>query len=339
MKWWEDDFSVEEGFVFASAFHNNTGLDFWGFIFKFLKFFYNKNDWREIKDGKYPKILESFIWSNIESIERFEVADRGDNCSIEDWKKIKKASLIFDDASHLIKALEPNIMIVLRWQEDDTWLTGGFSCPGVEIADHLYYYFVENTKTHIFWTAHPRWLRKKRIDEMVINILELIQQKQIFTSFPGEFFLAQKKERTQQISKLKKQLEEKAIAINLVAFDEDWGIGGESYFYFKVPNTKRKVSICFAFDSGHKDFTMGVYMNEQSNGYINLKSEISAKLTPVIGSDINYPNWAYLHYFDDDSKNWETNSKIWGNIDNGVTANTLIEKVKEIQKSLIGMDL
>ncbi|MEP7143089.1 MAG: hypothetical protein ABI707_09480 [Ferruginibacter sp.] len=340
LEWWDEDFSEEEGFIFANGYHNHSGNDFWGFIFKFLSVFYNKNDWREVKDGKFPAILKSFVWANLESIERFEITDRGLSANIEDYNKVKKASLVFEKASYLVNVFSPKIIIVLRWQEDDSWLTESYGCRAIRIADHLDYYFIESTKTHIFWSAHPGWLaRNKRIPETISTIIEAIHQKQIFNSFPGEDWLKLEKERPGQMENLKEQLKAQAFANNLTVVDEDWGTGGESYFYFKISPSKRNTSICFGFDSGFKDFSIGVEITYQSEGYTTLKNEISKKLIPIIGSDNQYTNWAYLHYFDDDLKNWETNPEVWEGIESGKTADTLMGKVKEIQEALKDLDL
>ncbi len=190
LQYWDEDFNEKNNFKFASDFHNHTGNDFWGFIFRFLSSFYGISEWQQVKDKKYPEILKSFVWSNMSSIERFEVAGRNNDC-YKDYQIVKDASLTFDNARYLLDVFKPNIVVILRWQDDESWLIKNVdSTSGVRITDHLDYFFVEKTNTHIFWTAHPRWLStQSRIDEIIITILKFIKEKNVFISFPGEHLL------------------------------------------------------------------------------------------------------------------------------------------------------
>ncbi len=325
----------------SNCFHNNTGTDFWGFIFKFLSCFYDIDDWVKIKNKEFPEILKSFVWSNIASIERFEATDRKENTSRAEWEKVKTASLIFDSAKYLVDVFQPNIIIILRWEENDKWLTESFDySDDKKIADHLDYYFIKSNNTHVFWTAHPGWLsRNKRMKQIITDIIKSIQNKKVFTSFPGENFLVRTQTRKKLLETLKKQLVEMAFKIGLATLDEEWGTGGESYFYFSLPFSNRKVSICLGFDNGYNNFSIGVDIKDKSSGYKNLKSTISSKLKTPIGKDENYPNWAFLHYFKGDLENWDTNQKVWDDINIGETASFLIEKIKIIQTSLVGIEL
>jgi hypothetical protein len=339
---WREDF-VESNFLLFKNYYgysNNFGNDFWGFNLKFLAKFYAVEDWRKVKNGEHLDLLKSFIWGNMCSIERFEVTALGKGGEVAEYSKVKQASKIFDKAQHLLGVFKPNIMIVLHWQDDDDWLTeGNEDFESEKISDHLDYYYVPRTKTHVFWTAHPGWLsRKNRIDSTIDTILEVIKKKNVFPSFPGENILKRKEQKQNLLNKLKTQLTKLASEKGLNTVDENWGFDKESYFRFDIKSSEFNTAIYFCFDNWFNDFSIGLIINNKPENYELLRSEICSRLD-VIGADRGWNNWAFLHYFIDDLQTWEGNDKLWDGIENGKTSERLMKIVDSILSKLEGLEL
>ncbi len=129
---------------------------FWRFIFTVLAKFYHVKV-NDLYAKKYPEILTSFIWGNTNSYERYGVTAQDNGVDINTYKSIKKASKRFDSASHLLNVVQPKVLIILNWGESERWLSTQ-KVKHKEIGNHLWYYYLEDTDTHVFWTAHPRWL-------------------------------------------------------------------------------------------------------------------------------------------------------------------------------------
>ena len=157
---------------------NNFGTSFWDFNLKFLSYFYNLDDWLILKNKEKEDILTSFSWCNINSIERFEVTSEGNGANYENWSVLKEASKVFDNGKLILNSLKPDILIILHWADDESWLFGNSDIKPEVIEDHLWYYFIENTQTHVIWTAHPRWLNmNKEFDNFIETCVNVIKQK------------------------------------------------------------------------------------------------------------------------------------------------------------------
>jgi len=341
LKWFYDAIDEEEDFP-LSGYGNNFGTGFWDLIMRFLAAFYNIDDWKKIKNLEQPDILKSFVWGNIDSIEKFNATAKNMGCSFKDWLMVKNASLVFDNANYLLNVFKPNIAIILTWR-DSNWLPKDIidvSKTEIIIENYLEYYYVPNTETHVYWTHHPgsRLLQKFGYDNLIFRIFQDINNRKVFEDFPGKKLLELHNKQTNLFEKLKVQLKNSATLLNVESLDADWGNGEESYFYFYLPNSKFKTSICFGFDKYYNDFSVGVDIDKKEDNYANLKREISLALSPIIGTDVNWVNWAYLHYFKDDLQNWRTNEKIWDGIINGQTCmhlmniiNNIIVELRKIQ--------
>ena len=139
---------------------NNWGTGFWDFLFRLLAIFYGIDDWRALKRGENKDILRSFAWGNTNAIEGYEVTAQQKGVLHDDWLAVKEASKCFDQGKHLIEVLRPHLMIITDWDAPEGWLLDGLidRAPRQELDEHLWYYFLPITKTHVLWTAHPRWL-------------------------------------------------------------------------------------------------------------------------------------------------------------------------------------
>lgn len=138
---------------------NNTHTGFWDFLIQFLSAFYHITP-AEFEQ-QHKELHNSFVWGNTNALERYSVTSQGEGVSPEVYDKVKEYSRIFDDAGHMLKTLRPDVLIVLNWSEAEEWLTKWKDTGNVvhfHLNDHLEYYYIRETNTHVFWTAHPRWL-------------------------------------------------------------------------------------------------------------------------------------------------------------------------------------
>lgn len=323
---------------------NNTGRDFWGFILQFLSIFYGIEDWKELKRKKFPAILKSFVWGNLDSIERFE-AKKNRSATREDYDKVKQASKTLDRFDILLDVFRPNIVVILCKKIDEKKLFSNISkyLGPEEIEENLLkYYYVEDTNTHIYCTHHPISLSFKGINfnDFIFRIIRDMNNKNIINEFPGIEMLNKYNKRPVLFNKLKRELCEGALKLNLSAKDDNWGIGKESYLSFYLPDSKYETLICFGFENLHKEFSVGVYLEKQNfPSYMSLKTQIGDKLSCVIGEDSNLTNWAYLHYYKNNLKDWDKNEKIWNEIENGIIFNNLIKIVETIKMELSTIEL
>ena len=320
--WFNED--LEYPFYFIDyKYINNPGNNFWGFIFRFLAKFYGLTNWKELKQKSHPEILESFVWGNVDSLERFEASDRH-NANLNDYHKVKKASKIFDKSLFIYKTFRPKILVLLYGSVSERWLIENVEkFYGPEKIDPdsnlIDYYYIQDYDTHVYWTYHPIQLIGKT-DYVVSRIVLDIFDRRIFASFPGE-------KRIILLNDLKRQLETKAEEYGLEVIEKSWGNGGESYFSFSIPSSRNNAIISLCFDKGYDDFSIGVYLKGE-NYTDECKHKLSEKLTLLIGNDIKYPNWAYLHYFHDDWKNWSLNEKIWRSIPTKEVCNILFDYIQ-----------
>lgn len=164
---------------------NNFHSSFWDFIFSFLATFY-KVDISDVRKGKYPDILHSFIWGNTNSIEKYSIQAEDNRVAKEVYDKIKAQSLIFDDSDHLIKIARPNVVIVLNWGEEKDWFVDKpINYNYYKINDHLWYYYNRSTQTHIFQTHHPRSLhRRYGFSEIIDELLKQFESCHIWETLP-----------------------------------------------------------------------------------------------------------------------------------------------------------
>ncbi|MCD8303304.1 MAG: hypothetical protein LUC86_00520 [Prevotellaceae bacterium] len=168
---------------------NNSHNSFWDFIFQFLAVFYHV-PLNEIMEKQHPEIIQSFVWGNTNAIERYTVSAQGAGVSEDIYDKVKRASKIFDGASRIINSVNPKVIIVLNWSEAEEWLTAFKDKTNVlkqELNDHFIYYYLRDSNTHIFWTAHPRWLSMKvGFKEQIQMIVGKFKEFNIWNELPPE---------------------------------------------------------------------------------------------------------------------------------------------------------
>jgi hypothetical protein len=154
---------------------NNFHTSFWDYIFDFLIFFYKLPKLKFTDNENFKNLLESFIWGNTNSMERYETSAKGEGALYNDWEHIKKASKIFDTASYVLNICKPDILLIMNWNEDEYWLTGKEKIEHFVIDSHHWYYKIKNT--HVYWLPHPRYTSSNGIGfdksiELIVNDYE-----------------------------------------------------------------------------------------------------------------------------------------------------------------------
>lgn len=310
---------LEEDFNLTN-YANNFGTGFWNFIFKFLAKLINE-EWKEIKQKKHPEILKSFVWGNLDSIERYEVSAKGACGNSQEWEKVKKASNIFDNAEVFIEALKPKLIIVLQWQEDDLWIKGIKNIEHeIIVGDYLEYYHLKDSDTHIYWTRHPRGFTVDKIDEYISRIFISINEKNIFPKYPG-------KKLFDSIGKLNLQLKELGDEFGL-QFDKLPYWGSNSGFYFTGDKWKDYM-IGFEFDEIWGKSLFGGIRKVDNNNPLISDELIAQKLRM---NEKPTPYWPYWFWFEEMYKNWNINT--FDEIQNGNFLSEIRKQVNRIQSAL-----
>lgn len=160
---------------------NNFHTSYWDYVLEFLRRLYKIDNSDELKyDEKYQNILRSFIWGNTNSLERYEVTAKNCNVNEEIWNKVKDASLIFDSAKYILETCKPNVLIINNWNQAESWLIVDEKVEHIELDDHIWYYFLPKTNTHVYWLSHPNWLsRKQKFDSSITTIINDLNKKNI----------------------------------------------------------------------------------------------------------------------------------------------------------------
>ncbi|MCL2042790.1 MAG: hypothetical protein FWG89_01485 [Treponema sp.] len=95
---------------------NNQQTKYWDYIIRFITNIYKKKNQKNLNITDLP---ESFIWGNINSMERFETSAQAGGAQYEDWKQIKQCSRIFDTFQYVLEIGKPDILIIMN-QNGDT---------------------------------------------------------------------------------------------------------------------------------------------------------------------------------------------------------------------------
>ena len=321
--------------------------NFWRFIFKFLSEFYNLDIYnaeveklRKGESDQIKEIFKSFVWGNVMSIERFEVTAKGKGVREDNWLQIKKASVIFDKANNIVKVFSPNVMIVLYWDAPQEWFTDGFNeFKGPEIlSDHLWYYFIKDTSTHIFWTKHPRVIAQlnHHLDKIIINdILLAIKNKLVFNSFPGKNNLVLNYNHSELIEKLKNQVDVIAKELSLqFYFSEKYFGKNETGFYFFRPEWEY-FRIGFEFECKRRwanNFFYGICRNPEVG---KISEQVYNPILIKMGKSDEeaFPEyWPWWKWFE--HRNWSLQT--FAEIENGDLIKKIKLKVEEILTKLKG---
>lgn len=190
--------------------NNNWHSTFFAFVLKFLAKFYNI-DFEDLINKKYPDLLNSYIWGNANSIERFEVFAKKANASKDAFEIVKRESKVFDSLDPIIDALKPDVIFILSKKVDENFINDkNFIDSEADIKD-LYnidvenkgnvlkfepyeedkisfkYYYLRNTMTHIFCLPHPTWMgvySGKHIEDFVDKMIQAIKDYSIWKELP-----------------------------------------------------------------------------------------------------------------------------------------------------------
>ncbi|MCR4566101.1 MAG: hypothetical protein K5651_08440 [Bacteroidales bacterium] len=180
----------------------NFHATFWGFVLRFLSKFYDV-PFQELKDGKHPEILSSFVWANANSIERYETSAQGQGASHENWQKVKQSSRSFDNLNHVINFAQPKVVFILSSRTDKEYFLEPLAEFGLKVNDksnymdftnpspQYGYYYRRDTNTHIFSLPHPTYMGAysgKSIDDYVESLIKNIQMFNIWEQLPVNGF-------------------------------------------------------------------------------------------------------------------------------------------------------
>lgn len=179
---------------------SNYHATFWGFILQFLSSFY-QIPFADLAAGKDPAVLKSFIWTNVNSVERFEVTAKQNKADFESWKKVKEASRPFDSINHILRAGNPKLVLILSSQTPHEFFLDPSTCPyGMDVSnrrDYLRldneklgyrYYFRRDTGTHFFFLPHPTYMglySGNGFEPYVNGIISDIRNYRIWSHLPG----------------------------------------------------------------------------------------------------------------------------------------------------------
>lgn len=184
---------------------NKWNTAFWAFVFKFLAKFYNTDLDKLIQDESDKdsrSILKSVVWGNSNSIERFEVASKANGADFNVWEKVKRASIRFDNLTHIINFCAPKVVFVVC-SVDDRYIVND------EFISHIHYvndkqknnflklnhdnpkytyYYLRNSDTHVFKLPHPRWQGQFSgigQEAYVDSLIEAIKGYRIWDTLPS----------------------------------------------------------------------------------------------------------------------------------------------------------
>lgn len=185
---------------------DNYHATFWGFVLKFLSQFYNIEMSKLIEPNDNADILgvlKGFVWSNANSIERFEVSSKDNGADLKVWEQVKKSSAKFDDLNHVINFCRPKVVFLLSGGTEvnnfinDTTLSDIYHIDTnnknnilkISHKDNVKYdyYYLRNTGTHLFKLPHPTWMGLYSgigIDKYVESIIRDISNYKIWDILP-----------------------------------------------------------------------------------------------------------------------------------------------------------
>src|SRR5574344_115245 len=168
---------------------NNFHTSFWDYVLTFLLKFYkikNKNAFQE--DETFQMILRSFIWGNTHSLERYEISAKQENVDEKKWLKVKSASEIFDSAKYILDSCSPNVLIITDWEQSESWLLDNKQVNHKELDDHIWYFYLADSDTHVYWIAHPNWLaRNYKFESSIDIIISNLKKKNIEANYDNVF--------------------------------------------------------------------------------------------------------------------------------------------------------
>ena len=139
------------------------------------------------------------------------------------------------------------------------------------------------------------------------------------------------------------QLGELASELHLIGDNEDFGVAKASYYWFYFPGVNtREAAIGFCFEDGLQYFSVGVdisnKIDRKSEEIINLRSEVSHRLTLAIGNDDDKTKAClYLNNLKAPLGNWSTSDN-WEKIATGELKSEIKEILEKVIQALQGIE-
>jgi hypothetical protein len=151
---------------------NNFGKTFWDTSMKILAGIHGVSDWKSLKRREEESVLRSFMWANVNSVERYEVTPQENQVPWDIWRKVKDASEEYlDSFKNILEIFTPNVVVLMNWDPGAHFID--FYIKWDEFGNHQAYAFYEPSKTHIIATAHPTWLNQNHLyDEAISGIIK-----------------------------------------------------------------------------------------------------------------------------------------------------------------------
>lgn len=155
---------------------NNFGKTFWDTSMKILAGLHGVSDWKRLKRREEEDILRSFMWANVNSVERYEVSPQGNDVSWDTWRSVKDASeKSLDSFKNILEIFTPNVVVLMNWDPGSHFID--FEICWDEFGNHQAYALYKPTMTLIFATAHPTWLNQNNLyDEAIDGIIKKANQ-------------------------------------------------------------------------------------------------------------------------------------------------------------------
>lgn len=157
---------------------------FWNFVSKIQLAINGEqyNDLKNLCDSK-KKVLNQLGWGNLYSLERFSTIRKYEETFIKSfnhkiYKKLLKKSKDISKLKNILKAYEPNYVVILAWQNVKNWYFDGIEAEFIKeesMERLLAVYNVKETNAKIFWTYHPQALCRKKQD--LNNLIEIILKR------------------------------------------------------------------------------------------------------------------------------------------------------------------
>ncbi len=129
-----------------------TRASFWGFWMNVLAKIYGIQEWKEIQEGKFDVLLDSFVWGNANAVETW--TSEGVNAKAPGYSRAKQLSeQKFDSINLLLKATAPHVVILLcSLGERNRYLGDGFSVVEV-VEDRVS--VLQRDDLLVFYAPHP----------------------------------------------------------------------------------------------------------------------------------------------------------------------------------------
>ncbi len=133
-------------------------------------------------DHEYIDLLNDFGYGNTNAIEvQKSLQNQGIWQTLDKSKywQVKEKSKIFDKLIHTIKAYHPDLVFIFNWACDEKLFLEGLNYINEKldlINNQFWVYTLNDTKTKIVWTIHPRTLSfngyntDKLIDTILNNV-------------------------------------------------------------------------------------------------------------------------------------------------------------------------